>query len=246
MANVAPLAEGATKVMAQMPYAIWRANAMANFRTTTIESGFPSLDAELHNGGWPRSCLIELLVQQDGIGEMQLLKPALAQLSNLQRIALIQPPYFPHGSACRNWGLRAESLLWIKTKASADALWAAEQTLKNGSCGAVLLWQKNIRSDSLRRLNLAAQTTDTWFWLLRPMAARQDTSPASLRIALRPAFGGVSADVFKRRGPHLDQALFIPLADMPSSKYLPDPDHETMDQRSLTPAAARSPQTLLV
>lgn len=240
------LSAGAVQVMAQMPCAIWRATEMASFRSTTAESGYPDLDAELPGGGWPRSSLIELLVQQAGIGEMQLIKPALARLSKNQRIALIQPPYLPQGAACRTWGLRPDSLLWIKTGTSADALWATEQALKNGSCGAVLLWQTNIRSDALRRLNLAAQATDTWFWLLRPMASRQDTSPAPLRLALRPSFGGVLVDVVKRRGPHFDDTLFIPLADMPTTRHITEPDHAPLDQRSPAPATARSTQTLLV
>ena len=79
------------------------------------------------------------------------------------------------------------NLLWVKAPTTADALWSTEQILRNGSCGAVLLWQTNTRSEALRRLNLAAQTTDTTFWLLRPMSAAVDSSPASLRIALRDA-----------------------------------------------------------
>lgn len=116
------LSVGAVQVMAQMPCAIWRATEMASFRSAVAISGYPDLDAALPGGGWPRSSLIELLVQQAGIGEMQLIKPALARLSKNQRVALIQPPYLPHAAACRSWGLKADSLLWIKTTTSADAL----------------------------------------------------------------------------------------------------------------------------
>jgi hypothetical protein len=37
-----------------------------------------------------------------------------------------------------------------------------EQILKNGCCGAVILWQSVVRNESLHRLHLAAQSTDTW------------------------------------------------------------------------------------
>src|SRR5579864_6578817 len=77
---------------------VWRASEMAVSRATTCSTGHAHLDEELPNNGWPRSSLIELLLQQAGIGEMQLLKPALARLSKNQRIALVQPPYIPHAT----------------------------------------------------------------------------------------------------------------------------------------------------
>ena len=66
---------------------VWRASELAISRATTCATGHDRLDAELPNGGWPRSSLVELLVQQHGIGEMQLLKPVLASLSARQRVA---------------------------------------------------------------------------------------------------------------------------------------------------------------
>ncbi|MET0322006.1 MAG: translesion DNA synthesis-associated protein ImuA [Duganella sp.] len=229
---------------------VWRASELAISRATTCTTGHARLDAELPNAGWPRSSLVELLVQQHGIGEMQLLKPVLASLSLRQRVALIQPPYLPHSMACRAWQLNDRNLLWLKPASSADALWSAEQILKNGSCGAVVLWQANVRPEALRRLNLAAQSTDTWLWLVRPIAARADASPSPLRLALRPAFGGVSVDIIKRKGPHCDQPIFIPLADMPATVLSPSPpsgnDHETDVKRTPAVVAARSATTVLV
>ncbi|NRR33772.1 translesion DNA synthesis-associated protein ImuA [Oxalobacteraceae bacterium] len=227
---------------------VWRASELAVSRSSTCGTGHAALNAELPNGGWPRSVLIELLLQQAGIGELQLLKPVLSQLSATQRIALIQPPYLPHAMACRAWGLNEAHLLWLRSSSSADALWAAEQILKNGSCGAVVLWQANVRPEALRRLNLAAQSTDTWLWLMRPLAAAADASPSPLRIALRPAHGGISADIIKRKGPHCDTPLFIPLAGMPAGpSHAPLEDHhETAAQRLPAPAAARSAAPVLV
>ena len=78
---------------------VWRASELAISRSTTCSTGHHRLDSELPNQGWPRSALIELLVQQHGIGEMQLLKPVLASLAARQRVALVQPPYLPHAMA---------------------------------------------------------------------------------------------------------------------------------------------------
>lgn len=194
---------------------VWRASELAISRAITGTTGHPQLDAELPNGGWPRSSLVELMVQQHGIGEMQLLRPLLTGLSKKQRVAMVQPPYVPHAMAARAWGLNVDNMMWLTPKSSADALWAAEQILKNGSCGAVVLWQANVRPEALRRLNLAAQSTDTWLWLVRPLSAAMDASPAPLRMSLRPAAGGVSVDIIKRKGPHCDELIFVPLPDMP-------------------------------
>lgn len=217
---------------------VWRASELAVSRATTMTTGHTGLDKELPNRGWPRSSLVELLVEQHGIGEMQLLKPSLASLSQEGRVALVQPPYLPHSMACRAWHLNDRNLLWLRPQSSADALWSAEQILKNGSCGAVVIWQSNVRPESLRRLNLAAQSTDTWLWLVRPLAAAADASVSPLRIALRPATGGVSADIIKRKGPTCDGPIFVPLLDMPVP-HVPIPDNEAPADRAPSTITAR-------
>lgn len=225
---------------------LWRATELAVSRSYVGSTGFPSLDAELPGHGWPRSAMTELLLQQAGVGEMQLLQPAMAKLSNHGgRIALVAPPYSPHTMACRSWGLRESNLFWVKTETSADSLWCAEQILKGGAFSAVVLWAKNIRTDSLRRLNLAAQSAETWFWLVRPLSVRADASPAPLRLALKPAQGGTNVDIVKRRGPHFDGSLFIPLTYMPAGRA-PVSDHETHIQRAPATTAARDTAPQLV
>jgi protein ImuA len=225
---------------------VWRANELAVSRTATYPTGFDHFDNELPGKGWPRSALIELLLQQAGIGEMQLLKPVLTGLSKTQKIVLVQPPYLPQAMACKSWGLQMNNLFWIKTTNAADGLWATEQILKNGSCGAVILWQANVRTESLRRLHLAAQSTNTWLWLMRPLAANMDASPAQLRIALKPAPGGVALNIVKRRGPHAAQLLFIPLADMPASHHYSDQENAPVVMRTRPAVTARSDTSILV
>ena len=225
---------------------VWRADQLAISRTPTMATGHSFLDSELPNGGWPRSALVELLVQQHGIGEMQLLKPALAALSRQQRLAFIHPPYLPHTMACRSWRLNEQNVLWLRPKSSADALWSAEQILKNGSCGGVVLWQSNIRPESLRRLNLAAQSNDTWLWLVRPLAAAADASVSPLRLALRPALGGVSVDIIKRRGSHCETPIFVPLVDMPAGCQPIDKADEIPVKRVPATAAIRNAAPALV
>jgi hypothetical protein len=57
-------------------------------------------------------------------------------------------------------------------------LWSAEQILRAGTCGALLFWQRHIRSESLRRLLLAARAGETLFsccarWIAREMPRQQ-------------------------------------------------------------------------
>ena len=225
---------------------VWRANQLSRGRCTTRSTGHAALDRELPDGGWPQSSLVELLLQQPGIGEMHLLRPALAEFSRRRRVAMIEPPYLPNAAACKFMALNCPNLLWIRAPSTADALWSAEQILRNGSCAALLLWQKNMRSEVLRRLNLAAQTTDTTFWLLRPLSAASDASPAPLRLALRPAAGGISVEIVKRRGPHHDSPLFLPLADMPARQRFLDDQNAILVQRAPATASARVSQAALV
>lgn len=225
---------------------VWRASELSRGRTLSMSTGHAPLDAELPDSGWPQSTLVELLLQQSGIGEMHLLRPALAAMSKRRRVALIQPPYLPNSAACKFLGMECPNLIWVRAATTADALWSTEQILRNGSCGAVLLWQTNTRSEALRRLNLAAQTTDTTFWLLRPMSAAADASPAPLRIALRPAAGGISVEIIKRRGPHHDAPLFIPLASMPARQRFLEEQNAVLVQRSPSTTTARVAQAALV
>jgi len=224
-----------------MPHALWRASQMAAPRAAVTASGFAPLDRELPGRGWPASVLIDLLLPQPGIGEMQLLRPAL-QLLARRRVALLQPPHAPHAAAWSAWGLPCERLLWVRAAHGADALWSAEQILRNGSCGALLFWQTQIRAEALRRLHLAAQGSDTTLWLLRPLAQAADPSPAALRLALRPAPGGVRVEFVKRRGPPAAAPLLVPLPGFISR----NPDAAPVDGGAPAVAAAGSLAPALV
>ena len=64
-----------------------------------LASGHPALDARLPGGGWPASGLCEVLQAAPGVGELALVWPALARLSQRDRpIVLVAPPYRPHRS----------------------------------------------------------------------------------------------------------------------------------------------------
>lgn len=218
---------------------LWRASQLARAGTRCIDTGHQALSAQLPGGGWPTGSLVDLLVQQPGIGEMRLLRPALAAVAK-RRIVLLQPPHPPQALALAALGVAPSQLIWLRASRTADALWAAEQVLRSGSCGALLCWQTQVRADSLRRLHLAAQCGETLFFMLRPLAAAQDASPAPLRLALRPQAGGIEIDFVKRRGPQRDAPLFLPLSSYLLYRHAP------VDRPAFAPVAARGLQPQLV
>jgi protein ImuA len=212
---------------------LWLASQLAHSTTRCIDTGHPALSAQLPGGGWPTGTLIDLMLQQPGIGELRLLRPALVSAAR-RRIVLLQPPHPPQALALAAMGLAPSQLLWIRTTRSSDALWAAEQVLRSGSCGALLLWQNHARGETLRRLHLAAQSAETLFFMLRPLAAAQDSSPAPLRLSLRPAAGGINIEFVKRRGPQRDAPLFLPLTPSLLQR------HASLDRPLPAPVTARS------
>jgi protein ImuA len=211
---------------------LWRASQLAHATTRCIDTGHPALSAQLPGGGWPTGTLVDLMPQQPGIGELRLLRPALASVAR-RRIVLLQPPHPPQALALAALGLAPSQLIWIRSSRSADALWAAEQVLRSGSCGALLFWASHARGETLRRLHLAAQSAETLFFMLRPLAAAQDASPAPLRLGLRPAAGGIEISFVKRRGPQRDAPLFLPMTPSLLQR------HASLDRPLPAPVTAR-------
>ena len=80
-------------------HAVWRGGVPA-LGVCAVPSGFAALDAELPGGGWPRQGLIELLVDQAGIGELGILIAVLARLTSAGKHAvLVALPYLPYAPA---------------------------------------------------------------------------------------------------------------------------------------------------
>ena len=150
-------------------------------------SGCAALDAALPGGGWPEAALVELLIGADGLGELALLLPMLAALTQAQRpVLLVAPPYRVNAPAWQAAGLRLSQLHLVEADAK-EAPWAMEQALRAGCCGAVLGWflQRNADDHELRRLQVAAEAGRSLAFVFRPLRARDNPSPAPLRLSLR-------------------------------------------------------------
>ena len=211
---------------------VWRAHALALAPQRTVATGEALLDLHLPGGGWPVGALTELLQAPGVHNEWRLLAPALARCGT-GPVVLVAPPHLPFVPALAAQGLAARRLLWFKLppggapagkggtqSASATPLWATEQALRCAPVDAVLAWLPQARTEQLRRLHLAAAEHHKLLFVMRSDQARQDASPAVLRLQLSSdADGGLCLELLKRRGPPLEHSLHL-AARMPALRQL--------------------------
>ena len=191
---------------------VWRGDALGRPVSATCASGFEALDAALPGGGWPGFGLTELLLSPAGMLEFRLLGPALGRVCAAGRsVVLVGAPHRPHLPGLLPHGLGARQLVWVQADTVAERLWAVEQLIKAGACGAVVAWLPQARPAQLRRLQVLASAHEGPVWLCRPAAAARESSAAPLRLLARPGDGwALQVDVLKRQGPPLVRTLQLP------------------------------------
>jgi cell division inhibitor SulA/protein ImuA len=172
-------------------------------------TGKSSLDARLPGGGWPTASLIEVLLDETGLGEVQLFLPALVACQrsvtpggggDAPWLVWIAPPHEPYAPALAQQGIELGRLLVVRPNTATEALWAAEQALSSGVCAAVLLWLKGTDDRWLRRLKLAAEAGGSLGVLFRPERHRFESSPASLRLVMSRGEHETRVDLLKVQG----------------------------------------------
>lgn len=220
---------------------VWRGDSLARAALPGVPSGFAALDAELPGGGWPRGGLVELLPARQGIGELSLLMPALAQVSanELSWVVCVAPPLPPYAPAWAAAGVALSRLL-VTRAVGGDAAWACARALDAEGVGALVAWLPESDAGTLRRLQLLAEKSRTLIFLFRPAAAARESSPAPLRIGVTAANdpGCLTLRLIKRRGGALESPLELDMArPAPSPHAVAGPPPSAAVARSL-PAAA--------
>ena len=187
---------------------VWRARSQPA-PAEGLSSGYMQLDRLLPGSGWPRQALTEILIEQYGIGELQLLMPALASLCAEEPgaepvepgwIAWVAPPFQPYPPALQKCGINLARMLIVRPRSDSEALWSAEQALSSGTCAAVLLWPDRLDDQASRRLQLAAEKGGSWAIAFRPLSARHEPSAAALRLELSADHRGTRLAILKSRG----------------------------------------------
>ncbi len=147
-------------------------------------TGWCALDAVLPAGGWPEASLSEILLPVDGVGELRLVLPTLARLTQGQRnVVIVSPPYAPCVAGWRQHGVDMRRVEFVDA-GEKDVLWATEQCLRSGSCAAVLAWPHHADDRALRRLQVAAVTGQALAFVFRDRSHLSNASPAALRLEL--------------------------------------------------------------
>ena len=174
---------------------IWRGGTALEQKTHP--TGLSQLDHKL-GGGLPAHGVIDVRSLR-GIGELRLFLPSLSEAQSSGRLCVfIAPPWHLYAEGLAGAGLNLAQVLLVRPSTGAESLWAAEQSLKSGACGAVILWQDKMTLHQARRLQLAAQQGQAQLVLLRSSEAR--TLPASLCLQLTAHSRGLMVNVLKRRG----------------------------------------------
>jgi hypothetical protein len=189
---------------------VWKLKDASAAPTRPVWStGRSALDARLPGGGWPTASLIEVLLDDTGLGEVQLFLPALVECQRRAAhggsddapwLVWIAPPHEPYAPALAQQGIELGRLLIVRPASATEALWAAEQALGSGVCAAVLLWLKGTDDRWLRRLKLAAEAGGALGVLFRPERHRFESSPASVRLLMTQGEHEARLDLLKVQG----------------------------------------------
>ncbi len=235
----------AAATLARLP-GVWRGGELAKAAHPVVPTGHAALDRELPGGGWPLATLGEVLHDAVGICEVSFLAGALARAAGSDRlIAWINAPHLPYAPALAAAGVPLERCLVVRPATREDALWAAEQALRSGACGAALFWLPQLRGTSdeyawLRRLQMAAEAGGAMAVFFRPTGAERLSTPAHLRVVLWREEGELRIRIPKRRGPPLASPITLSVRP-PARSRKPPQQHQQP-----SPSPARVPQRLPV
>jgi hypothetical protein len=182
---------------------IWRPGDARAPRAGTLSSGIPALDEFLPGRGWHPGAVTEIHALGEGIGELGLLMPVLAEVSTAGRwIVWIAPPHMPYAPTCADRGVDLSRMLVVRGADPGERLWAAEQVLRAPACGAVMLWEGAARFTirSLRRLQLAAEAGGGLGVVFRNPRTGAAPSPAMMKLRIEPDPEGLAVTLLKCRG----------------------------------------------
>jgi hypothetical protein len=162
----------------------------------SVSTGLRALDRLLPGGGLRRGTLVEwlggagdspannLLAAASGAGTLALVAACSAleaggALVVFDRTRRFYPP------AALAWGVPLARLIVVRPSSVADEAWAVDQSLRSRGVAAVWLPLETADEHTLRRWQLAAESSGTLGFLVRPGSARSEPSWAELRLGVQ-------------------------------------------------------------
>lgn len=179
---------------------IWRGYNKTTTRQV-LPTGDPDLDKLLH-GGWPKTALIELACHRQGIGELSLLLPILADYTQTNRLCVIlNPPYQPHAPSWVNANIDLKNLIVVRSRLRSEWLWTAEHSIRSGALLLAWMGRYKIHYNDLRKLQLAAVDQQQSAFLFNRPANLTQSSPSPLRLEVdSPALHQLAIKLHKLNG----------------------------------------------
>ncbi len=183
-----------------------------------VSSAFAVLDAFLPWRGWPVGAMTEIMTDIVGCGELSLLLPAMAHWSRKKRpILCLGAPNALFAPALARVGVDPAFVTQINaspstqvSKNTKENLWTAEQALKTGLPGMVVMWshpRSNLAVETLRRLHLSTIGRETMLIHFRGASCMSQPSPAWLRFGYVADDTHIRLQVLKCRGRELTRPL---------------------------------------
>ncbi|HEV3024685.1 MAG TPA: hypothetical protein VGX76_19550 [Pirellulales bacterium] len=167
----------------------------------SLSTGCAPLDRLLPAGGMSRGGLVEWLAA-DGSGAAWLaLAAARAACREHGPLVVVDGSgtFYPPAAALA--AIALEEVLVVRAQQAGDEAWALDQALRSTGVGAVFCQSQRLHPRTVRRLQLAAESSGGLGLLVRPEAARQEPCWAEARLLVRPLpatkakLAGESSDV---------------------------------------------------
>jgi len=183
---------------------VWQGHSHAFLPQTSIKSGHKVLDKALQHQGWPTHSMIEIC-QLFHSCEWWLFHPAIQSLNTQEQqryIALINPPATPYIDGLERLGITTNQLIVVQTQTPAEFITSVTELNQCPVCCVVMAWQpkQTLTYTQLRKLQLSASQRDGLSIIFRHARAKQQSSPASLRMLVTPNSSSINIHIFKQRG----------------------------------------------
>jgi len=187
---------------------IWRGAKRP--KPQAVSTGQPALDQWLPHHGWPCGQLIAFRPSHIGSGEFSILLPFLAKQTQQELpVLLISPPLIPCPQTLLQAGIDLKHLVVVRS--INKQLWATEQALKSGLCGAIVVWPSSrlLSTVAMRRLQLACERGDAPVFLIAYKKVSGLSWPCALDLRIEPGPRIFCLEPESTRAPHHYSSLCL-------------------------------------